>query len=151
MLNINYSKAVEFTKAGKYKKANKICQKLVKLDPENFEFLYLQGVILLGLRSFQNASVFLERCSKIDTGNTEVLGFLAEAYKSSKRYEGAKDCLKRLIELTPFDSIPLLNFAHLCQELGKQEEAIRVIEEKLDFHQQWQTEQEQNQLIGQLC
>jgi len=135
MLNIDYSKAVDLTRTGKYKKANKLCSKLLKLDPENFEFLYLQGVILLGMRSFQNASVFLERCSKIDTGNTEVLGFLAEAYKLSERHEDAKNCLKRLIELTPFDPMPLINFAHISQELGKQEEAIRVIEDKLDFHQ----------------
>ncbi len=135
MLNIDYSKAVDLTRAGKYKKANKLCRKLLKLDPENFEFQYLQGIIFLGMRNFQNASVFFERCSKIDTGNAEILGFLSEAYKSSERYEDAENCLRKLIELTPFDSLALINFAHISQELRKPEEGIRVIKEKLDFHQ----------------
>jgi predicted TPR repeat methyltransferase len=131
---IKFDKASELVKAGKFKKANKLCGSLIKLQPDNAQLLYLQGAVFHGLGEHKDACIWFKRSLEIEESNPEALNFLSDSYRLLAKFEDAEKCLKRIVELTPFDPNPLINLGHTLQELGRIDDAIDVFKKMIGFH-----------------
>jgi len=90
-------KAVEFTKSGKVKDAEKIYLALLKDYPENSSILSFLGLLYYNLGKLKKAEKYLEKSYNIS--NSKVISqYLGEIKYAFTKYESAKKFLEEAIE-----------------------------------------------------
>ena len=79
-------------------------------------------------QAYQETIALLERASRLDPANVNVLFDLGRAYGLRYEYDSAEGCLEKAVSLAPRKEEALAEAGRRCQEFGNHEMAARYFE-----------------------
>ena len=96
-----FKEAINFHKNGELKKANDLCLKILRKEPNNFDILHLVGVIAFKNKNYQISSEFLKKAVKIKPDNAEVHNNLGIVLKKLNKFDDALKSCNQSIKIKP--------------------------------------------------
>jgi len=128
-------------KSGNTEVARELFEKVLKVQPDHADALYLSGVLLHGKGRNEEAATFISRAIASDNSIAAFHITLGAVLREQKKLEEAQACFLRAIALDPDDEESRTGLALLLNEAGKQEEALvhlrhalRLAPNKADAH-----------------
>jgi len=88
-------------KADKLHEAEKYIAEALRLAPGNPDVLYLQGVLELRKRDWQQAQTALEKATQVDPGSSAAFAALGMALCNAGKYDAAVSPLEKSLQLDP--------------------------------------------------
>lgn len=126
-------------KTGNFSEALNNCDKVLKIDPKNFDANYFIGAIKLKLKNYSEAINNIKIAIEINSNNYGAYNNLGVAYQELKNFEQAIEYFKKAIELNNEYAEAYNNLGNSFNKLGKLEEAIKcfnkAIRIKNNFHE----------------
>ena len=113
-----------FHREGNIKKARKIYEKILGIEPENFDALQLLGVIFAQDKKYLEAIKYLSKALKINPNHVGALSNLGISQKELKLFDEALDNYDKAIAIKPDHIDALINRGNVLQELKRLEEAL---------------------------
>lgn len=96
-----FEEAILFYKSGKFLESQKICQNLLKKDPNNFELLNLIGATFLQLKLYSEAEILIKKSIQINPNHHALYNNLGVIYKEKKIFKDAIENFNKAIQLKP--------------------------------------------------
>ncbi|MEW6002827.1 MAG: tetratricopeptide repeat protein [Nitrospirota bacterium] len=117
--------------------AGNICRKILRNKPNNFDALYLLGVISYELKDFDRAMQNFRKALKVNPANAAAYYNLGLSLQEKKQFDEAIQCYQRSLQLDPALAEAYYNLGIAFQEQGRLDEALpcyqRVIQLKPDY------------------
>jgi tetratricopeptide (TPR) repeat protein len=113
-----------FHREGNIKEARKIYEKILGIEPENFDALQLLGVIFAQDKKYLEAIKYLSKALKINPNHVVALSNLGISQKELKLFDEALDSYDKAIAIKPDHIDALINRGNVLQELKRLEEAL---------------------------
>ena len=125
-LNIQSSleQAVQYHNAGKFAEAEKLYQRVLKLDPEQHIALNFLGLLALQVGKYDTAIKLIQRALEIKPDYFEAYNNLGTAYQQSGHLNKAVECFGKSIEISPDNVDANYRLGNTFIYLGKLNEAI---------------------------
>lgn len=115
--------------------AEKLLLKAVAFNPESVEGLFQLGLIYMEREDYKKAIAQYQKVSKLNPRYPNTYYNLGYIYAKIKNYEQAEEMFQRTVALSPsFLDEALYNLALVQDLIGKQDEAIKNIEQALDVN-----------------
>ena len=95
------NKGLHALKADKLHEAEKYIAEALRLAPANPDVLYLQGVLELRKRDWQQAQTVLEKATQIDPSSSAAFAALGMALCNAGKYDAAVSPLEKSLQLDP--------------------------------------------------
>ena len=132
-----FKEAVEFHKKGDLKKANNILSDILKDKPNDFDSLYLNGIISFQMGKFDISIEIIRKAISINPNNFEAHKNLAIIYKKIGNLNAAIDTFDNAIKINPKDFDIYNHKAYLLLQLNQNQLAIenwhKALEIKPDY------------------
>jgi tetratricopeptide (TPR) repeat protein len=126
-------KALQFQASGDLEKADKICKKILKFNPNHPDALHLRGFIAHQTGKHDKAIELFGKAIQYNSNNPLYHYNLALPFISQGKWNEAISCYQKALALRP-DLIPAyVNMGNLLQQLGKMEEAISCYQKALEL------------------
>ena len=126
-LKAKISKARLMAVSGRFNDAYGELEKILTIDRENEEALYLSGICLENLGEYKKAEKRFSYLADNENWMEKVLFHLAKISIIQKKYTEASSLLKQLTEFYPINSYTLSLYALSLRKTGRIEEAKRVL------------------------
>lgn len=110
---------------GNIKKAKKKFEKIIEVDPSNFQSLQALGILYGVEKNYINSIKFLEKASKIQPENEEVLYNLGKTYSLQKNYLKAIFFYEKSLKKNPNYFQALLNISNCLNAINNFGGAIK--------------------------
>jgi len=101
-----------------YKSAENSCYKILSIDPNHFDSLFLLATISAAHSDFNKAKEFLLKSLEIQPKNTSALNNLATTYKGLGMLKEAANFYKKALEINPNHTNANYNLGLLLYKLG---------------------------------
>ena len=111
-----------------YKKAEDLYKKVLNINPNHFESIFLLGTLYAQIKRFNQALKFLNRAKDMQPNNADVHNNLGGVLKELENYEKAVTCYKKVIKINPSFVQAYSNLGILFIQLGEFEKAINFSE-----------------------
>jgi len=98
---VHIDRAVLAYDQGKFDDALKELQEALKIEPENVEALYYQGIVYLALNRPAEAQAALEKARRLRPGNSDVAFQLGVLYFGQENYDRAEPLLRQVYRVEP--------------------------------------------------
>ena len=108
-----------------------VIEKVIRLDPGNFDAWDLKGLALLGLKRYEDALVAIEEAIKISPNNVNTLLGKGVTLYNLKKYKDALRAYEEAIRIDPQNAYVLIGKGVVFSDLGKYKDALRAYEEAL--------------------
>jgi tetratricopeptide (TPR) repeat protein len=126
-------KALRCQESGNLEKADKICKKILKINPNHPDAIHLRGFIAQQTGRHDKAIELISKAIQRNPNNPFYHYNLALPFISQQEWNEAISCYQRALELKP-DLIPArVNMGNLLQEQGRMEEAISCYQKALEL------------------
>jgi arylsulfatase A-like enzyme/Flp pilus assembly protein TadD len=132
MEHVHFTLANAFGQLGRYENAAVSLQKVLDLEPENFEAARLLGYTLMQLGRFEDALTFFRSAEKGMPDNPRLLEDTALALADLRRFEDAIRYFERAVKVNPAAQF-YANYALACAETGDYTRAIPLMEKALSL------------------
>jgi len=109
---------------GNYKKAEKICKKILKKTPNNADALHLLGMIHFQRNDYNPAIQYINKALQIDPYFAEAFNNLGNIYQAMERFDEAVPCYKKAITLNLDLAATHMNLGIVLHDMGRIDEAI---------------------------
>lgn len=106
----------------------KLLDRAIALDPALLPARFTRAVFYAEDGRFAESIEDLEVIRTREPANPLVLDHLGDVYLQMGKYEAAEPILKRAVELAPDDPAPLMHYSKVLRRLGRQQEAVQVLE-----------------------
>ena len=116
-----------------FKKAKRLNDQALKLEPTNSRILNLSSAIALSTGDLNKAIRLQEHAVIVDPLNAEAYFGLGVSYFNAKRYEEAELTLVKSLELNPTYWSGKYFLSKVIMEQGRLEEALKITEEDYDL------------------
>jgi tetratricopeptide (TPR) repeat protein len=116
------------TASGDHGAAIACAAKASDLAPDNFEFAFHAGCLLIDAERVEEAALYLARAIDIDPGNPRALRALSAAGLTLDRPDEALDLALRAATLAPADNDIAIHAAELLLRAGRIDDAIGLLE-----------------------
>jgi tetratricopeptide (TPR) repeat protein len=113
--------AAELHRAGRTREAIRMCREALSLNPVNYEAWMILGEALLVVQNFEEARVASMRAYALSADRLRTTYNLGTAYASLGNFPEAEKWLRQSLELAPNSFRVNLNYALVCQKLGRME------------------------------
>jgi protein O-GlcNAc transferase len=127
----------DFHRQGLLELARTSYEKVLQIQPENFDALHLSGVLAHQLKNHQLAVELINKSLKINDKIAEAHNNLGNALQSLKNYDQALNCFNKALQIKENYPEAHNNKGNLLQELKKYKDAIfnynKAIELKQDY------------------
>jgi protein O-GlcNAc transferase len=110
--------------AGDLAAASATLDRVLAIDPENFDALNLSGVATTRQQRYDDAIGFIERAIAVRPDHAGAYVNLGVAYRSAKRPEAALAAYRKAVELQPAYAAAQFNLASVQAQLNYYEEAL---------------------------
>jgi tetratricopeptide (TPR) repeat protein len=125
----------EFEKGERTDQNLEILNTVKKYDPENYKVNYYLGRIYGRFRNdLETSKHYFEKALSIDSSQVEIYKDLGEVYGMSKEFDKSAEALTRAIRLDPKDPALKMNLAMTYLQIGKNKEALQVMDEALNMN-----------------
>jgi tetratricopeptide (TPR) repeat protein len=124
-----FATAFEHHQAGRLAQAERLCERILSIDPNHVHSLHLLGLVAYrrGLRD-----VAIERIGKAIAVNDSLPEFhhnLGNILREEGRPEEAASCYRRTLSLKPDSVDTLYNLGNVLQDLGQLEQAVAYFQQ----------------------
>jgi predicted O-linked N-acetylglucosamine transferase (SPINDLY family) len=116
--------AVGFHRAGNYQQAEKICQQILAVDPENPDANHLLGLVALHQRDFDNAIQFFFKAIAKDPSKAHYYSNLGNALQQKGRFREAIRHCEKAISIQPDFFEAHNNLGNALRSTGRLDEAV---------------------------
>jgi len=125
-MNINKAiqLAFEHHKAGNLQKAEQIYKNILNKQPNNFDALFMLGVIYYQIKNIDSAIKYIEKALQIDPLFHEAYAFLGNIYHMKKQVDKAISYYQKAIQLNPHNSDAYYNLGNIFRERENIDEAV---------------------------
>ena len=116
--------AIEHHQAGRLEEAERICKRILELQPNNADAMHMLGVIAFQIGGSKVAIQLIGKA--ILTGPVKESYFinLGEALRAEGKWQEAIDCYRRLLAVNPGYAVAHFTLGNVLGEVGEHEEAI---------------------------
>ena len=121
----DFQKALSSLERGQFLDAKKMCEDILKDDPNHFDALHLSGLMAAQGKYFDQAISFLTKALHI---NPHIAGLhmnLANIFFELNRYDDALFGYEKAITLDPQNEKAYYNQGRLLERLNRHDEALR--------------------------
>ena len=94
-----------------FKKAEKLCNKILNIDPNHYDTIFLLGSLSVQTKNFDIAEKFLNKAIEIQPNNIDAYSNLGILFKELRNFKKSLSCYQKAIEIQP-------NRARLHNDLG---------------------------------
>ncbi len=113
--------------------ANKVFERILKLDEDNAKALVGRGFLLANQGQEETAMELVEKALRLDVGLAEAYFLRAMLLERSSKFEAAFDDYQRAVLWSPAFVMARLNLGFAAERLGKQDFSKRVFCEAYDL------------------
>jgi len=123
-----------YTASGELEKTIDACARLVSKDPEN-KADYYQRIMYLytELNKFDKVEEWADKAAKDNVKSDATYEALAESYVKAKKPDKALACLKKASESAPANARAGIAYGKLLSEMGRKDEAKRILDPLKDL------------------
>jgi protein O-GlcNAc transferase len=118
--------AVRYCNAGKLNEAERLCRRIIAVQPRQADAIHLLGVIAHQNGQKESAMEWIRAAIAIRPEFAEAHFNLGNAMKESQRHDEAAASFKRAIEIKPEYVEALINLGNTLRDKGLHDEAIAV-------------------------
>ena len=116
--------AMQLIGAGQSAQAARICETVLKEQPNNAAALHALGLTHYLARRYDRAIEYMSRAVSFDTANPQYLCNLAEALRRAQQPDQAKAMFEKTLDLKPEYLLAHLGLANTLRDLKRRVEAI---------------------------
>jgi len=117
--------ALEHFRAGRFAETEKLCRRVLGIDPQEADALYLLGLVSRQAGDGGAALELIERASRLQPSNAFFVNSLGELYAATNRFPEAERCFRRALELEPGFAEVHNNLGNALRAQGRWDEAER--------------------------
>ena len=121
----NFNLAIQYYKKNNIKFAEKICKKILTIDPNHFDSILLLGLIFASYKNFIKSKELLHKALEIKPNHSSAHNNLAAVLNELKEHEKAKIHFDKAIEINPNNARVHNNLGAFLIALGKNHEALK--------------------------
>jgi tetratricopeptide (TPR) repeat protein len=126
-------KALRCQESGDLERADKICKKILRVNPNHPDAMHLRGFVAQQTGRHDKAIELISQAIKRNPNNPLYHYNLALPFISQEKWNEAISCYQKALELKP-DLIPArVNMGNLFQQQGRMEEAISCYQKALEL------------------
>lgn len=126
-------KALHYHQLGELKKAEKICNKILKIAPNDPRLLHLKGFLSFQLGRNNTAIEFMSKAIQTSPSNPTYHYNLALPFVAEGKFSEAISCYQRALQLKPDLTPAFVNMGNVLQELRRSDEAISCYQKALQL------------------
>ena len=101
-----------FFNIGKTEESKNILEKGITLSPDDFRMNYFYGLSLQRLGNVPAAVLYFEKAANLAPNEISVLGTLAMAYNTLKRFAESDEAYEKALQINALDALTLNNYAY---------------------------------------
>ena len=125
----------EFEKKERADKNLEILNQIQKYDKNNYKVNYYLGRIYGRFKNdLKTSKYYFEQALSIDSTHIEIYKDLGVVYGMSKEFEKSTQALVKAINLDPSDPVLKINLAMTYLQIGKKEEALKVMNDAFSMN-----------------
>ena len=124
--------AFAYHQTGKLEEASRHYESALEREPDNQQVRQIYVRVLVARQEFERAQAELERLLEADEENGEAYRLLSEVHRREGNFEEAERAIERAREVQPDNIEILYSDISLKETLGREEEAITLINEFLE-------------------
>jgi len=126
-------KALRAHESGDLEKADKICKKILKADPNHSDAIHLRGFIAQQTGKHDKAIELFSKAIQRNPNNPLYHYNLALPFISQRKWNEAISCYQKALQLKPGLIPAHVNMGNLLQQLGRMEDAISCYRQALEL------------------
>ena len=107
-MHSKFAQAINFFDNGNLNESKKLCLKILKDEPKNFDILHLLGIISFKLEDYKNSADLIAKAVTINPKDAEAYNNQALVLKKINKFEDAIESLNQAIKIKP-DLTQLIN------------------------------------------
>ena len=115
------------------REANKCYDQVLRLKANHLHARLRKGLLLMGLRRYEEAVFHLARANQIKRGNHKMLSYLKECHLLLGNNEELVDVTKEILRLRPDSISDLLDMGRALQSLERDDEALVYFDRALEI------------------
>ncbi len=127
-MNDLFNNALNLFENGQLEKSQKICVEILKKNPEDFDTLYLLGIIYFKKNNYKNSNKLFEKAIKINFNNYEIHNYNAISLVKLKKYSLAIKSWENSIKIKPDFAEAYNNKGGCLIEIKQFEDALKNFE-----------------------
>jgi predicted O-linked N-acetylglucosamine transferase (SPINDLY family) len=133
-MHSKFAQAINFFDNGNLNESKKLCLKILKEEPENFDILHLLGIISFKLEDYKNSADLIAKAVTINPKDAEAYNNQALVLKKINKLEDAIESLNQAIKIKP-DFIQAYNRrGHLLVELNQLDDALENFNKAIEIN-----------------
>ena len=114
--------------------AKKIYEKILKINPKNFETNFYLGTLYAQNKNFQKAVEFLNLASEINPNLADLHNNLGLILREAGKLEEASTSIKKAIGINPNYAVAHSNLGLIYRDLGLADKAISCFEKSIEIN-----------------
>jgi len=128
-----FNEALTFFKKGQLKEAKNLCLEILKEDSNNFDVLYILGVINFREKNFTESKDLIEKAIKIKPNSFEIHNFFGFVLLNLKKFDLAVKSWDEAIKLNPNYAEGYNNRGNIFFMLENLDEALKSYEKAIQL------------------
>jgi predicted O-linked N-acetylglucosamine transferase (SPINDLY family) len=133
-MHSKFAQAINFFDNGNLNESKKLCLKILKEEPKNFDILHLLGIISFKLEDYKNSADLIAKAVTINPKDAEAYNNQALVLKKINKLEDAIESLNQAIKIKP-DFIQAYNGrGHLLVELNQLDDALENFNKAIEIN-----------------
>ncbi len=125
--------AIKNHKKSNFDKAEKFYNKILKINPNHFESIFLLGSLSAQTKKLSLAKKLLEKATQIQPNHANANNNLGAVLQELKDYEGAINSCQKAIQIQPDHVDAYYNLGNTLKSLGKYEEAKKNYQKVIEI------------------
>jgi len=129
-----YTLALREYEKNNFAAAEKLYNKILKINPNHFETVFLLGTLLAQNRQFSEAKKLLEKAIQISPEHLDSYNNLGNVLVELSEFKQAINCYERAIEINSNYIDTHFNYGNILKKLGKYKKAISSYEKVIQIN-----------------
>ena len=128
-----FALAFQNHKKNNFKDAEILYKKILKINPNHFESIFLLGTLLLQTKKFDLAKQFLQKAIHIQPNHMEGIYNLGNTLRELGELQKAINCYQKVIQINPNYIVAYNNLGTVFEELGDYQRAMIYYQKILEI------------------
>jgi tetratricopeptide (TPR) repeat protein len=113
-----FNQVIQLCVAGDFTRAEAACEAILQASPDQPDAVNLMGLIATQRGNHNRAIECFQKLIIIKPKDDALHFNLAKNFQKTERFEDAKESFEKALALSPHDMSSLINYGHVCKNLG---------------------------------
>ena len=128
-----FNLALQTHQKNNFKVAENLYNKILKIDPNNFQTIFLLGTLSTQISNFKKAKYLLTKVVKIQPNHFDAHNNLGIAFKGLGEYKNAMNSYQKALSIKPMHAPAYNNIGNIFKEIGEYNNAIQAYEKAIQI------------------